>query len=241
MENKHLSICSFFSFFFLIASNSYSEAQSVPAIFVFGDSQVDVGNNNYLTISVAKANFPHNGIDFPSKKATGRFSNGYNAADLLSMKLGLPSSPPYLALKAKNDVSYEAGVSFASGGAGILNSTDQTFGQAIPLTKQVTDFITVSGALTNKLGAPGAQQLLSKSLFAVVIGSNDLFDYYGSSDLQKKNTPQQFVDKLVTTLKVELKVTPKSTLPNLLISNPTPLSHYFTQPITNNIATRKFY
>lgn len=55
----------------------------VPAVFVFGDSLVDVGNNNYLKLSLAKADFPHNGIDFPTKKPTGRFTNGKNAADFL--------------------------------------------------------------------------------------------------------------------------------------------------------------
>lgn len=59
--------------------------EAVPAIYVFGDSLVDVGNNNYLAISLAKADFPHNGVDFPGQKATGRFSNGKNAADFLGM------------------------------------------------------------------------------------------------------------------------------------------------------------
>ncbi|KAI3694016.1 hypothetical protein L1987_76974 [Smallanthus sonchifolius] len=57
--------------------------QSVPALYIFGDSLVDVGNNNHLTLSLIKANFPHNGIDFPTGKPTGRFSNGKNAADFL--------------------------------------------------------------------------------------------------------------------------------------------------------------
>lgn len=75
----------FFPIFSIIISVfiSFSKAQKVPAIYIFGDSLLDVGNNNYLTISVAKANFPHNGIDFPTKKATGRFCNGKNAADFL--------------------------------------------------------------------------------------------------------------------------------------------------------------
>ncbi|RRT38821.1 hypothetical protein B296_00053158 [Ensete ventricosum] len=55
-----------------------AEAGKVPAIYVFGDSTADVGNNNYLQGSNAKANFPHNGIDFPFSRPTGRFSNGYN-------------------------------------------------------------------------------------------------------------------------------------------------------------------
>ncbi|TQD84378.1 hypothetical protein C1H46_030087 [Malus baccata] len=60
-----------------------TEARVVPAMYVFGDSLVDVGNNNYLQFSFAKANFPHNGLDFPTKQPTGRFCNGKNAADLL--------------------------------------------------------------------------------------------------------------------------------------------------------------
>lgn len=56
---------------------------AINAMFVFGDSTVDVGNNNYLNDTKAKANFPHYGIDFPGSVATGRFSNGYNTADLL--------------------------------------------------------------------------------------------------------------------------------------------------------------
>lgn len=55
----------------------------VPALYVLGDSLVDVGNNNHLELSLAKADFPHNGIDYPGKKATGRFSNGYNFADFM--------------------------------------------------------------------------------------------------------------------------------------------------------------
>ncbi|CAN1339812.1 GDSL esterase/lipase At5g55050 [Linum perenne] len=60
-----------------------ADGQPVPAVYVFGDSLVDVGNNNYLRVSLAKADFPHNGIDFPNKKPTGRFCNGKNAADWL--------------------------------------------------------------------------------------------------------------------------------------------------------------
>lgn len=53
----------------------------VPAMFVFGDSLVDNGNNNYL-YSLAKANYSPYGIDF-SQGPTGRFSNGKTVADLL--------------------------------------------------------------------------------------------------------------------------------------------------------------
>ena len=58
----------------------------VDAIFVFGDSLVDVGNNNYLPLSQAKANHLPNGIDFPSpnsRTTTGRFTNGLIIPDMI--------------------------------------------------------------------------------------------------------------------------------------------------------------
>ena len=51
----------------------------VPAMFVFGDSLTDNGNNNDLN-SLAKANYPPYGIDFAGGP-TGRFSNGYTMVD----------------------------------------------------------------------------------------------------------------------------------------------------------------
>ena len=54
-----------------------------PAFFIFGDSLVDCGNNDYITLSLAKANLLPNGIDFPSRFATGRFCNGKTSFDVL--------------------------------------------------------------------------------------------------------------------------------------------------------------
>lgn len=70
----------------LFCASSVSRAETaVPAMYVFGDSLVDVGNNNYLSLSIIKADFPYNGLDFPGSKATGRFCNGKNAADHLGV------------------------------------------------------------------------------------------------------------------------------------------------------------
>jgi hypothetical protein len=57
----------------------------VPAVFVLGDSTLDVGNNNHLPgKDVPRANVPFYGIDFPGgPMPTGRFSNGYNIADFI--------------------------------------------------------------------------------------------------------------------------------------------------------------
>lgn len=58
-----------------------SQSQRVPALFVFGDSLVEVGNNNFLN-SIAKANFFPYGIDY-SRGNTGRFSNGKSFVDFV--------------------------------------------------------------------------------------------------------------------------------------------------------------
>lgn len=55
----------------------------VPAMFIFGDSLIDNGNNNNLA-SLAKANYFPYGIDF-NGGPTGRFSNGLTMVDVIGM------------------------------------------------------------------------------------------------------------------------------------------------------------
>jgi hypothetical protein len=54
------------------------------ASFIFGDSLVDAGNNNYIP-SLSKANMTPNGIDFAASGGmpTGRFTNGRTIADII--------------------------------------------------------------------------------------------------------------------------------------------------------------
>lgn len=53
------------------------------AFFVFGDSLVDNGNNNYLFTTARADSYPY-GVDYPTHRATGRFSNGLNIPDIIS-------------------------------------------------------------------------------------------------------------------------------------------------------------
>lgn len=55
---------------------------SIPAIFIFGDSTVDPGNNNFIQ-TVFKSNFPPYGIHYPNKMPTGRFTDGKLATDFI--------------------------------------------------------------------------------------------------------------------------------------------------------------
>ncbi|XP_040370153.1 GDSL esterase/lipase At5g55050-like [Rosa chinensis] len=102
---------------------------SVPALYIFGDSTADVGTNNYLPRSRARADFPYNGIDFPQSRPTGRFSNGFNTIDYLAQYLKFyESPPPFLSFSDSNIAKFlikTKGINFASGGSGLLYSTGQ--------------------------------------------------------------------------------------------------------------------
>lgn len=58
----------------------------VPAIITFGDSSVDVGNNDYIH-TIFKADFPPYGRDFKNHVATGRFCNGKLATDITGWQI----------------------------------------------------------------------------------------------------------------------------------------------------------
>lgn len=100
-------------------------AAAVRAVFVFGSSLVDNGNNNHLNGSGAvRADYAPYGVDFPLG-ATGRFSNGRNVIDALGELLRLPAAgllPPFADPATRGRAALH-GVNFASGGSGILDLT----------------------------------------------------------------------------------------------------------------------
>ncbi|CAL5335667.1 unnamed protein product [Camellia sinensis] len=113
----------------------------------------DVGNNNHVKLSLAKADFPRNASTFLAKN--------------------LPE--------------------------------DSAMAKTL-LTFLIEYYSTVYEDLVQQLGSATALDHLSKSLFVVVIGSNDILGYFKSgSDLPKKITQQQYVDLMVMTLKDVLK------------------------------------
>ncbi|CAL5094013.1 unnamed protein product [Urochloa decumbens] len=132
MSNRAvISLLALATFLFSIATLSLAtEAVEltrhlVPSIYVFGDSIVDVGNNNFLPPPAPRAKSPY-GIDSPAS-ITGRFTNGYNIADLVARRLGFMKSPPaYLSLTPETShdlLRCRVGASYASGGSGILSTT----------------------------------------------------------------------------------------------------------------------
>lgn len=179
------------------------------AFFQFGDSLIDVGNNNYLTYCLAKADFPWYGMDYQGGIATGRFTNGRTIIDIVAEKLGLDSAPPYLSFSNTTDVTVMLqGVNYASGGAGILNDTGVLFIEKIPFDQQLDNFQATKEALTKKIGAVAVENFLNEAIYFVVIGSNDYINNYllpVNVTTSQLYTPRQFKGLLITSLRQQFE------------------------------------
>ncbi|GJX99680.1 GDSL esterase/lipase-like protein [Tanacetum coccineum] len=178
--------------------------KTTPALFIFGDSTADVGTNSFLPKTKIRADFPHNGIDFPHSRPTGRFSNGLNSADFLSKLIGQKRSPqPYLfLLKAGLRKRMFRGVNFASGGSGLLDATGKEL-NVVPMSEQIQQFETVISNLTLVKGRGAAKNILAESMFAISVGSNDIFGYFGN----KSTTidPTIYIGSLMTAYECHLE------------------------------------
>ncbi|KAK4493198.1 hypothetical protein RD792_017940 [Penstemon davidsonii] len=147
-------------------TNAPSSASLVT--FIFGDSLAEVGNNNYLKLSLAKSNFPFYGIDFAGGKATGRFTNGRTVGDIISAKLGIPSPPSYLSISEDGDALLK-GANYASGGAGILNETGLYFIQTLSFHEQINKFQRTKESIKAKIGEGEANKLCNEAVYIIGI------------------------------------------------------------------------
>ncbi|KAE8651938.1 GDSL esterase/lipase At2g23540 [Cucumis sativus] len=184
--------------------------KAVGASFIFGDSLVDAGNNNYLP-TLSKANLRPNGMDYkPSGgKPTGRFTNGRTIGDIVGEELGIPNhAVPFLDPNATGK-SILYGVNYASGGGGILNATGRIFVNRLGMDVQV-DFFNVTRKQFDKImGAEKAKEYIGKkSIFSITIGANDFLNNYLlpvlSVGARISQTPDAFVDDMISHLKNQL-------------------------------------
>ncbi|XP_062014316.1 GDSL esterase/lipase 2-like [Rosa rugosa] len=170
------------------------------ALFVFGDSQFDVGNNNYLNTSTElQANFWPYGETF-FKQPTGRFSDGRLIPDFIAQYAKLPLIPPYLRRGFK---SYTYGVNFASAGAGALAESYQGF--VIDLKTQLGYFKKVEKQLRHKLGHAEAYTLLSEAVYLIGIGANDYSYALGTNSSLFESSPEEFVGLVIGNLTTVIK------------------------------------
>ncbi|KAK3132560.1 hypothetical protein QOZ80_6AG0524470 [Eleusine coracana subsp. coracana] len=170
---------------------------NISAIYIFGDSIVDPGNNNNR-ITEAKANFPPYGQDFPGGIATGRFSNGLVPGDMLASKLGVKELlPPYLGHNLQlNDLL--TGVAFASGGSG-YDPLTSTLSTAISNTGQLELFQDYKEKLTALVGEEEMTRVISQGVFFTVMGANDIANNYFTVPLRRHQYDvSSYVDFLVS-------------------------------------------
>ncbi|XP_057549912.1 GDSL esterase/lipase At5g33370-like [Amaranthus tricolor] len=166
--------------FILFSNYSLSEAQNKNntsrAFFVFGDSLVDSGNNNFL-ITEARADSPPYGIDYPTHRPTGRFSNGLNIPDIISEHIGSEPTLPYLSPEL-NGQKLLVGANFASAGIGILNDTGIQFLNIIRMSGQLYNFKEYQERVSRLIGEEKSRELVNRALVLITLGGNDFVNNY---------------------------------------------------------------
>jgi phospholipase/lecithinase/hemolysin len=157
-------------------ASSFKGTEAQRAFFVFGDSLVDNGNNNYLA-TTARADAPPYGIDYPTRRPTGRFSNGRNIPDFISEALGAEPTLPYLSPEL-NGENLLVGANFASAGIGILNDTGIQFVNIIRISRQLEYFQEYQERVTDIIGPEETQSLVNGALVLITLGGNDFVNNY---------------------------------------------------------------
>ncbi|CAB4293126.1 unnamed protein product [Prunus armeniaca] len=148
-------------------------AQDVPANFVFGDSLVDVGNNNYI-VSLSKANYVPNGIDFG--KPTGRYTNGRTIVDIIG-KFSIFPIECFFFFHRFNKQGWLINFSLNRSAAGVSIMLQVEVGR-INLDAQIDNFANTRQDIVSRIGLPAALKLFSRALFSVTMGSNDFINNY---------------------------------------------------------------
>ncbi|XP_010029428.2 GDSL esterase/lipase 7 [Eucalyptus grandis] len=184
---------------------SSSSQRLAPALYAFGDSLFDSGNNNVLA-TLVNANYPPYGDDF-RRGVTGRFTNGRTVSDFLAEFLGLPYPPPYLRYRTSRVIT---GLNFASGGCGILPETGNDMGKCLNLDDQVRLFERAAHNDLPRLFKSSNEfsSYLAKSIFAFSFGNNDYISNYLNPTLYntgKTYGPRPFAKLLVASLSQQLE------------------------------------
>ncbi|KAA8541590.1 hypothetical protein F0562_022742 [Nyssa sinensis] len=171
------------------------------ALFIFGDSVFDAGNNNYINTTMNyRSNFWPYGETF-FKYPTGRFSDGRLIPDFIAEYAKLPLIPPY---KQPANHQFINGVNFASAGAGVLVETHK--GMVIDLKTQLSYFKDVERLLRQQLGDEEAKKLFKRAVYLFSIGNNDyLFPFLSNSSFFQSYSQEKYVEMVIGNLTAVIK------------------------------------
>ncbi|XP_019416346.1 PREDICTED: GDSL esterase/lipase At2g40250-like [Lupinus angustifolius] len=171
-----ISIISF-TFFLSLPPLTYS-SYNITALFAFGDSTMDAGNNNHFNTPLRSDHLPY-GRDLPQHVPKGRFSNGKLSTDYLVNILGLKELLPAFLNPNVTDNDLLTGVTFGSGGSGLDNLTTAVTG-VLDLAKQFELFEEVLKRLRKVMGKEKAENVINNALFVISSGTNDMmYNAYG--------------------------------------------------------------
>ncbi|KAJ0008205.1 hypothetical protein Pint_29417 [Pistacia integerrima] len=161
------------------------------AIFVFGDSVYDPGNNNYLHVGIDyKANFTPYGESF-FEYPTGRFCDGRIVPDFAAMYSNLPLWEPYLQPGSHN---FSNGANFASAGAGVLEESEP---RTLYSQKQLSYFKEVANLLKQQLGDAEAKKILADALYLSSFGGVDYMSFIDSTPNPTKLQQREYVNMVI--------------------------------------------
>uniref|UniRef100_A0A7N0UQA2 GDSL esterase/lipase n=1 Tax=Kalanchoe fedtschenkoi TaxID=63787 RepID=A0A7N0UQA2_KALFE len=144
----------------------------VSAIFVFGDSTVDPGNNNFLVTEV-KSNFPPYGHSFMGGRPTGRFTDGRLVTDFIGLKDYIP---PYLDPTLSLE-ELKTGVSFASAASG-YDPLTATLTNVLPISSQLEYFREYKAKMEKAVGKTETDNIIRNSAIVISAGTNDFILNY---------------------------------------------------------------
>ncbi|EEF34082.1 zinc finger protein, putative [Ricinus communis] len=165
------SITFFLSLPYLIVASS-----SVTAVFAFGDSTLDAGNNNHIS-TIFRADHSPYGKDFPNQVPTGRFCNGKLSTDFMVSSLGLKDQLPAYLDPNLTDNDLLTGVSFASAGIG-LDDITTNLANAISMSRQLDYFDQAVTRIKKLVGEEKGQSMVENAIFVISAGTNDMLDNF---------------------------------------------------------------
>ncbi|CAN6573657.1 unnamed protein product [Malus baccata var. baccata] len=178
---------------------NYDHSNSKPAyesqqraLFVFGASLFDPGNDQYLNLSVAAMNWPYGETFF--RHPTGRFSDGRLVPDFIANFAKLPMLPPYL---QSGPHVLTDGANFASAGSGVLVETSPG---TLSFPKQLSYFKKATKLLEQQLGHVETKSLLKRSVYLINMGTNDYSTFYNTNPNATESHRQEFVATVIGNL-----------------------------------------
>ncbi|XP_044431860.1 GDSL esterase/lipase At5g03600 [Triticum aestivum] len=216
-------------------TGGHEKKPSSATFFVFGDDLADNGNlppTGPVTQMSRQWAYPYgsNYVDadgFPRPNTpSGRFSNYKIQSDFIATMLGLEEAPQAHALTAKKTCD-PSGMTFATGGAGVLHSTSH---EVPALAKQVDTFrkMVKDGTITEKQ--------LSHSVALMAFSGND-YAGTGVSGLSSPNDINAYIGKVTKEIAANVDQLLKLGVTKVLVNNLHPIGCTPSHTRINNYTT----